>query len=110
MSIVPGDIVDVPLSNIYILHYSVNPTDARLTEALSHAQYEEIPPAEGYIERPPAFRGSYVKLTKQKLNKKFPKIFIHDGMHRAVGALIRWEREHQRRPTLKVLCEDPDLR
>ena len=102
-------VVDVPLSNIYIFHHSVNPTDARLVEILSHAQYEDIPPARGYLDDPPCWKGSYIKLTSQKVSKKFPRVFIFDGTHRAKAAFLRWERERQRRPTLRVTLEDPKL-
>lgn len=102
-------IVDVPLSNIYRLHWSVNPTDARLVESLMRASYEDIPPVRGYIGYPAAYRDSYIKLTKQKLNPRFPRVYVHDGTHRATAAFMRWDEEKQRRPTLRVLLEHPRL-
>jgi len=102
-----GVIVEIPLSNLYRLHWSVNPTDARRVEAIKNAPPESIPPVEGYRNAPPAFKGSYSKLLpKAKLNRKYPKVYIGDGTHRAVAAMLRAEEMHERDPKIRVVLHE----
>lgn len=89
------DIHDIPLSNIYHLHHSVNPVDPRRVQGLAEADYNSIPPVHGHRERPSG-AGAYIKATRRPVDPNFPKVYVTDGTHRARAAV------QAKRPTLKV--------
>lgn len=87
-----ADVEEIPLANIYVLHHSVNPVDARLVEILAAADPKEIPPVLGWRDRPELSPREFVKLIPGRLRAGHPKVYVHDGTHRARAAAVRGDR------------------
>jgi 8-oxo-dGTP diphosphatase len=93
----------IPISNIYHLDYSVNPTKTPLVDSLMAAHPDTIPPVHAYSgeDKDIPFKGAYTKARKGPINQNYPVAYVHDGTHRAVAAA-------QTKRPLKVLFLRPD--
>lgn len=81
-----GDVISVPASNIWIMHWSVNPY-----KSLAWLRKNPIPGIiEGRLgdEQEEQFQ-SYIRLVdivppEEPVNPNYPKVFIDDGTNRAI--------------------------
>lgn len=99
------DVRDVPVSNIHRMDYSVHPIDPRKVQGILAANPSELPPAKGWVGKPPHNQGAYTKLTQDPVDPAHPEVYLSDGHHRALAAVeakrplrtaFKWDRPHGR--------------
>ena len=91
--------IRIPLENIYIMHWSVNPTNLKTLDWHRNNSFDKLPLGRIGTGNEPEF-GAWTRLvddeddeynpisnTARPLNPQYPKVFLDDGTHRAKVAL-----------------------
>jgi len=102
----------VPLSNLYLAHHSVNPLKPDTMDSLQNDHPSKYPPISVIIDEPAAWP-EWLKLNKQPLDPAHPKLFVNDGHHRIraannqkVSSILADVRE---KPTDRAHWRDEDI-